>query len=56
MEIVGYGGDAVVAHKRGEVLLDALVAAGVPANRFKISNGNGNGNVNTKAAEVMVLP
>ncbi|KFA41427.1 hypothetical protein DF22_002006 [Xylella fastidiosa] len=60
VEIVGYGGDAVVAHKRGEVLLDALVAAGVPANRFKISNGNGNGNgngnVNTKAAEVMVLP
>ncbi|AXI84041.1 hypothetical protein FUT69_02310 [Xylella taiwanensis] len=56
VEIVGYGSDAAAGQKRAEILLDALVAAGISANRFKINSGNGKSGVKTKAAEVMVLP
>ncbi|MEE7558488.1 hypothetical protein HH299_01075, partial [Xanthomonas sp. Kuri4-2] len=54
VSIVGYDGDAAVAKKRGEALRDALVAAGVGANRLQVSGSKGASKA--RSAEVVVLP
>ncbi|GHH56852.1 MULTISPECIES: OmpA family protein [Gammaproteobacteria] len=54
VNIVGYAADAAGAQKRAEALRDALVAAGVSANRLQVSAGKGGGK--GRSAEVVVLP
>lgn len=53
--IIAYGPDAATAKQRGEALRDALVAAGVGANRFQVSAGKGAPS-KARAAEVVVAP
>ncbi|HEY9254697.1 MAG TPA: hypothetical protein VIP30_09185 [Stenotrophomonas sp.] len=53
--IVAYGPDAAAAKQRGEALRDALVAAGVGANRFQVTAGKGAPS-KARAAEVVVAP
>lgn len=53
--IVAYGSDAAAAKQRGEALRDALVAAGVGANRFQVTAGKG-APTKARAAEVVVAP
>ncbi len=55
MGIVAYGPDAAAAKQRGEALRDALVAAGVGANRFQVTAGKGAPS-KARAAEVVVAP
>jgi len=55
VSIVAYGPDAASAKQRGDALRDALVAAGVGANRFQVSAGKGAPS-KTRAAEVVVAP
>jgi len=55
VSIVAYGPDAASAKQRGDALRDALVAAGVGANRFQVTAGKGSAS-KTRAAEVVVAP
>jgi len=55
VSIVAYGPDATTAKQRGEALRDALVGAGVGANRLQVSAGKGAPS-KAKAAEVVVAP
>jgi len=55
VSILAYGPDAASAKQRGEVLRDALVAAGVSANRFQVATGKGSPS-KSRSAEVVVAP
>lgn len=55
VSIVAYGPDAASAKQRGDALRDALVAAGVGANRFQVTAGKGAPS-KARAAEVVVAP